>query len=575
MRIILLLCFLCLIRNLNAQEQLSHTKKFYINPKTQTLYWPSESGMFIFVSDDSTGKNLTKLESKATPEYANPMYLDTEGKNYIRSKWAVDKKSKKAISPQKEILFEVYKDSYGPKTLKIKNKDAFVRSNINYYSGEVTFDFKAKDEMSGLDATYYAIDGQDFKKYNSVVSITKEGKHKIAYYSVDNVGNVEQTNTYSFVIDNTLPLTNFELIGSTTNQNILTKKNKFKLVATDNSSGIKTTKYSIDDNQKSYYKEISLYGIKDGKHELKYYSIDNLGNEEKKKSYEFIIDNTPPEVDIQVTGDQYQSRGRVFISSRTNIEIKAQDELSGVDKIIYAIDDSDEKIYKEPFPLKKSTGEHIIKYRAIDKAGNGSVKKVSDKYLRRKGLDLDVNPPKIYHQFVGSQIRKKDTMFITSKTKIELSAKDLISGVDKIGYKVDGGIGKDYEKPFTVEEEKLHNVNFFATDLVKNRNIDNFIFFVDNKGPELSYELSSQKIGDIKLENEEMNVYYQGTKLFLIATDKQLDIKSIYFKLNGAKYSLYSSPIILNQKGKNTFQFKAKDDLGNESISKEYILYIN
>ena len=31
------------------------------------------------------------------------MYLDTEGINYIRSKWAVDKNTKKTVSPQQEI----------------------------------------------------------------------------------------------------------------------------------------------------------------------------------------------------------------------------------------------------------------------------------------------------------------------------------------------------------------------------------------------------------------------------------------------------------------------------------------
>ena len=44
------------------------------------------------------------------------MYLDTEGINYIRSKWAVDPASGETITPKREVLMEMYADGLAPRT---------------------------------------------------------------------------------------------------------------------------------------------------------------------------------------------------------------------------------------------------------------------------------------------------------------------------------------------------------------------------------------------------------------------------------------------------------------------------
>jgi len=65
----------------------------------------------------------------------------------------------------------------------------------NYFiTSNTMISLEANDDVSGVAGTYYSINGEPFKEYLSSFSITGEnGIYTIAYYSVDNSGNVEET----------------------------------------------------------------------------------------------------------------------------------------------------------------------------------------------------------------------------------------------------------------------------------------------------------------------------------------------------------------------------------------------
>jgi len=559
-----------------AQQPLEHKKKFYVDPKTNKLYWPEAVGMYLFAADNPEGKNATRLESKASKEYTNPMYLDTENKNYIRSKWAVDKNTKKLASPQQEVLFEVYRDGIAPNTNIRFSQNPYSKDGNNFYGEGTSISISSTDLASGLENIYYSLDQQAYAIYSEEISIDDEGQHTLSYYAVDNVGNIEKVRTYNFAIDKTKPTTKLVVSGELYKSDLLSVKNKITLNASDELSGVKNTYYEIDGVKKTYYKTFSLYGLKDGKHTLSYYSSDKVGNKEEASTFKFDVDNTPPEVDIYVVGDQYQNRGRIFISSRSNIEIQAKDDIAGVKEILYSIDGGDQHKYTSPFPLKKSAGEHIISFWAIDNLGNGENGKISDKYAKRKGLDLDLKPPVISHTFLGSKISRGDTTYISKNTKIKLSAKDNI-GVSKIGYKLDGKAGIGYDAPFLVPDEGMHSIKYYATDIVNNRNIMDFGFYVDSKGPNISHDFNSDKIGSITLNSRssDLPVYSSGTKLNIEAADDEVKVKDLFISLNGKSFVTYVRPITLTQKGQNNFVLKAIDELGNESVSDKFEFYID
>lgn len=80
-----------------AQEptQQTHEKRVYINDGNTYV----QKSLPLYLSFSTTkGGTQFPLTSKASAKYADPMFLDTEGVNYIRSKWAVDPESKKNSS---------------------------------------------------------------------------------------------------------------------------------------------------------------------------------------------------------------------------------------------------------------------------------------------------------------------------------------------------------------------------------------------------------------------------------------------------------------------------------------------
>jgi hypothetical protein len=68
----------------------------------------------------------------------------------------------------------------------------------------VTVTLAATDDLSGVAATYTSLDGGPAQSGDNV-QITSEGVHSLAYWSVDNAGNVEVPRTVNVMIDATAP----------------------------------------------------------------------------------------------------------------------------------------------------------------------------------------------------------------------------------------------------------------------------------------------------------------------------------------------------------------------------------
>ena len=88
------------------------------------------------------------------------MYLDTEGVNYIRSKWAVDPESKNAVSPQREVMMELYADGMAPMTSrKFYGAPKYVAGGTTFYGKGLMISLSSKDAVSGV-RTQYALGGE-------------------------------------------------------------------------------------------------------------------------------------------------------------------------------------------------------------------------------------------------------------------------------------------------------------------------------------------------------------------------------------------------------------------------------
>ncbi|WP_074433086.1 rhamnogalacturonan lyase family protein [Neobacillus dielmonensis] len=136
------------------------------------------------------------------------------------------------------------------------------------------------------------------------------------------------------------------------------------LTGIDWQSGIKATYYSLDGAGQQQENTITVN--QDGKHVLEYWSVDNAGNVEPKKSVSFNIDQTGPEITFSVED------GAVFtVDQQISITCQAADALSGI------ASSTCEDVSLPAYEL--GLGSHSFKAEATDVAGNSSAKSITIK----------------------------------------------------------------------------------------------------------------------------------------------------------------------------------------------------
>ncbi len=550
--------------NISAQEPTvpEHEKKVYINDGNTYV----QKGLpLYFKFSTSPGGEMFDLNSKATSKYASPMYLDTEGINYIRSRYAVDPETKKTVQPQQEVLYELYADGLAPITrLKYDGAPKY-RSDRTYFGKGLTFSLSAKDGVSGVEKIHYAVNSATWTDYSGTTNMDQEGEFSLSWYAHDNVGNAEQLKNSKIVVDLSAPSSNHTIVGIVYNGNIIAPSTKFNLSKSDNLSGVNRTKFSFDDrSENSYGGNFGVSYLSDGDHTLYYYSVDNVKNTEEKQAFQFYLDKIPPVVTHTINGDQYKgSNGVTYVSNRTTVSLAATDNKAGVNKIYHRTDGKERFDYSSEIKFPDKKGSHSVKYDATDNVQNLSPNKYVNVYM-------DNVMPMTGIKYGSPQFFARDTLFINKETAIKLFAKDYESGVQKTEYQVDGSGYQSYSQ-FTIPAEGYHTISFKTTDNVNNEEAEKTSnCFVDNTAPEIYANFSIQPIGAKK----DMKVYPNYTRIYLGATDDHVGTETIMYSINDAPMSLYSSAQTLDISERNRFLKKkvkytvkvvAKDKLGNTS----------
>lgn len=548
-----------------STSKLDHQKRVYSNDKN--TYVQKSLPLYLKFSVEPNGENYT-LNSKVSKDYSNPMYLDSEGINYIRSKWAVDSESKKVVSPKQEILYEIYADGLAPKTKSLFKNAPSYSSKKNYFGKGLIVDLNAKDYGSGLENIYYTLSSDGFKEYISTLQMDKEGEIDLLYYSSDNVGNSEKIRNKNFTVDLTPPLTEHSITGLVYQETILSPTSSFKITSIDNLSGVKNIFYAFDgSNNFNYSTLVKLSNLKDGNHILKYWSTDNVENSELEsaKTFSFYLDKIAPVSKLDIVGDLFLGKYN-YVSERTELKLSSNDNKAGVKNIHYRINGKERNIYSGNFKLPNKQGLYNIKYDAIDNLEN-----LSKNYY--KTVFLDNNPPQTWIKYGSPQFFKNGELFISNKTKVILNSKDSESGVKNTLYSVDNEAMKDYSS-FVVESEGKHVINFYSTDNVNNvHDKRKSKCHVDNTPPEIFYNFSIEPSGTKNINGENLNIYPNYTRLYLGATDEKVGTDKILYSIGNGKLVSYSSGSSLDISELNTFlknklyelNIQAIDKLGNKS----------
>ncbi|MFY0599615.1 MAG: hypothetical protein JXR03_08075 [Cyclobacteriaceae bacterium] len=564
-----------ILNGLIAQDKPTHH-----TDSTGNLYWRKSTPIYLFISDSPNGEK-ERLKSQSTEKYADPFYLDTEGVNYIRSRDAVDPVTKKVVSGQ-EVLFEVYADGIAPiSTISYENVSKYKSPENVYYQHGLEAIITSEDEMSGVRKLSYSINDEPFKAYQKPIVFSKQGNYNLRVFSEDNVGNVEEAQSVSFIIDQESPYSEINVNGIT-EEKVMSLGSKMYLLAYDSLSGVKSVSFRFDDqpNQKYNGQDIPFNKLDEGEHTITYFSEDNVGNIEAEESFTFFLDRSAPLMVADVLGDRFIVDDEIYFSGRTKLKLTAVDNKVGVKAIMFSIDDKPFSKYENPFYLPSVSGTHLIRYYSVDNLNNSTADSKKSNYLGKGGFEefkhnvnkfyVDLTGPLIDHKVQNYSFVREDTLYIGPNSKIKLTGQDPESGLKELSYSVNGEVGEHkYEEPFTLSQEGFTTVDYFGYDNVNNRNISKFSFYLDSTKPDIFIQFNT---GSTRTRSG-LEEYPVTAGIFLSATDKTSGISKLYYKLGNEPEKNYAGLITNIKKGKHKLIVRAIDFLNNETV-KEVEFYI-
>ncbi len=239
------------------------------------------------------------------------------------------------------------------------------------------------------------------------------------------------------------------------------------------------------------------------------------------------------------------------------MQLSAQDNKSGVEKIEYSFEGPAYELYADPFLLPTKAGTAKLSYRASDKLGNTSA-------VATLPYSMDIVPPQSQYKIVGPSFQVRSDIYITKETRIELSATDDASGVQHTQYQAEGEPQPHiYNAPLAYPDEGRRLVRYWSTDQVNNRELDRaLILITDNTPPQIFANFS---LKTLSTSADGLPVYRRLTSLFLGATDNASGVHAIYYSFDGGKEMQYSTPLVLDKAGTFALQIRVDDNLGNES----------
>ena len=445
-------------------------------------------------------------------------------------------------------------DNMAPIT-EIEYQDPYIINNLPYLPdiSVISLTAKANDSYSKVNGTFYSLNGKETIKYDGTIIGFVNGKNSIAYYSIDNLGNIEDSGTSEFYIDNNAPIISIQvdnIFKGKDGLNFISDSSKFHIESYDNEAGVDKVLYRVDSGSWiNFNNDFNI--LKEGLCDIEILAIDNVGNQYQEK-YDYIIDCTPPEILYDFSEPYYENlnNGRIGFLQKASLGLSVVDidkdgYSSGADEIFYSVDSEGYIKYSEPIEIEDSV---VLDYFSTDNVGN---KKVADQL----NLGIDTEAPLL--EIVASEkvYNADGIVFTNSGLPIAATAADDFIGVESIWC---SNSDEEYSEKskFIPLMEGPDCVSFYAKDFLGNVSESKGMnIFVDDSAPETV--LSSN------LPIIEINGKYYADKRYtfsLSSHDFGSGLKDIFCYVNGERVS---EDFNIIEEGKFKIDYQAIDNLGN------------
>ncbi|KAA0548785.1 hypothetical protein FZW96_06915 [Bacillus sp. BGMRC 2118] len=388
-----------------------------------TNYTQSET-VTLTASDELSGVSTTfySMNGSAFQE-GTSITVDQEGTNLI-SYYSIDHAGNK--EEIKTVSVQV--DQTAPTTT--------ANVSENWYTDDVSVTLSVEDNLSGVDATYYSINGSELNK-GTTFTLNQEGVNEVVYYSIDLAGNKESVQKVTVKIDKTVPVTQSDVAESWTNEDV-----QVTLTATYAHSGISKTFYSI--NGSEFQEGTSFTVSQEGISEISYYSVDQAGNREPVQTSTVKIDKTAPVTVSNVTEE--------WANEDVVVTLTSTDEHSGLSATYFSINGSP---YQQGtmFTVKQE-GVNTVSFFTTDRVGNREQAQTAVVKIDKTAPELSMNVNELYE--LGSTV----TLTYTATDKLSGIASEVMT---VNGTEVKNGSTYSLNKPGT------YTVKVTAVDHVGNQ----------------------------------------------------------------------------------------------------------
>jgi hypothetical protein len=269
-----------------------------------------------------------------------------------------------------------------------------------------------------------------------------------------------------------------------------------------------------------------------------------------------------------------------YVNSRVKFELSVKDNLLA-DKVMYKIDEEEEKVYESPFRLMEE-GKHNISYYGVDRVGNTE----DMKYFK---VVVDNTAPELSVTASQPVVKSGDKYYASQAFSFSVDAKDNASGVKQVEYSFDGTSYTEYVAPFTFNSTGDSSLQLKAMDNVLNKTEKHLLKVVDENGnpQELEgdsvaiYVDNTPPVVDIKADKEFMDK--DGKKVASVdytyevtATDTESGVANLQVRLDGkGNFVKYTGPIKFSKNGEHLIEAKSIDKVGNESAVKLLSVYVD
>ncbi|TVP34031.1 glycosyl hydrolase [Streptomyces griseus subsp. griseus] len=273
-------------------------------------------------------------------------------------------------------------------------------------------------------------------------------------------------------------------------------------------------------------------------------------------------DTEAPATSAKVDGDR---NGAGAYIGQATVTVEAADAGSGVDTVEYALGaDGAWQPYTAPVVVN-AVGDHTVRYRATDKAGNTAAEKSVDFAVAAPPTD-DRTPPDTSATVSGE---KDGAGAYLGMATVTVTASDTGSGVNSVEYALGAdGAWQPYTAPVMVHELGEHTVRYRAADRSGNVAAEKSVGFTvveppsqDRTAPETSVTVEGDRNSD--------GAFITSAKAAVTATDDDSGVEKVEYSLDGGPYLAYTAPVIVDRVGYHSLAHRATDKAGNTSEAKK------